>query len=164
MEYPVLHLDLHPQARTERLLQGGVSRMKIIKYPTFEPSACPSCGTVFQVEVGDDIEVRTSATTGEKRHVCYCPSCNVAVHLQALGVVDSQTDDIPTDDVAQAIVVETEKYNELREALVDFVCSGVHNPAPYCKNRCDECVDDRGWCTYRRCNGFNPDGTGEEQI
>lgn len=89
--------------------------MKIIKYPTFEPSACPSCGTVFQVEVGDDIEVRTSATTGEKRHVCYCPSCNVAVHLQALGVVDSQTDDIATDDVAQSILEELQR--EISDAI-----------------------------------------------
>lgn len=54
--------------------------------------------------------------------------------------------------------VPVEQYNDLREAFVDFVCSGVHNPAPYCKNKCAECVDGYGWCTYRRCNGFNPDG------
>lgn len=62
-----------------------------------------------------------------------------------------------------ADVVEVEKYNDLRESFVDFVCSGVHNPAPYCKNVCDGCVDSRGWCTYRRCNGFNPDGRGGEE-
>lgn len=56
--------------------------------------------------------------------------------------------------------VPAEKYNELREAFVDFVCSGVHNPGPYCKNKCPECVDKRGWCTYRRCTGFNPDREG----
>lgn len=56
-----------------------------------------------------------------------------------------------------ADVVEAAKYNDLREAFVDFVCSGVHNPAPYCKNRCDGCVDTFGWCTYRMCNGFKPD-------
>ena len=56
-----------------------------------------------------------------------------------------------------ADVVETEKYNDLREAFIDFVCSGVHNPAPYCKNRCDGCVDKYGCCTYKQCNGFNPD-------
>ena len=54
--------------------------------------------------------------------------------------------------------VPVEQYNDLREAFVDFVCSGVHNPGPYCKNKCAECVDGYGWCTYRRCNGFNPDG------
>ena len=60
--------------------------------------------------------------------------------------------------------VPVEKYNDLREAFVDFVCSGVPNPAPYCKNRCEECVDGRGWCTYRRCNGFNPDGERQSDL
>ena len=54
--------------------------------------------------------------------------------------------------------VDAGKYNDLREAFVDFVCSGTHNPAPYCKNRCDECVDGWGWCTHQNCRGFNPDG------
>ena len=58
---------------------------------------------------------------------------------------------------ANAILL-SEQYEELREDFVDFVCSGTNNPAPYCKNRCDECVDGRGWCTYQRCRGFNPDG------
>ncbi len=57
-----------------------------------------------------------------------------------------------------ANVVLKEQYEELREAFVDCVCSGVNNLAPYCKNRCDECVDSYGYCTYRRCTGFNPDG------
>lgn len=57
-----------------------------------------------------------------------------------------------------ANVVSREQYEELREAFVDYVCSGVRNQAPYCKNRCDECVDNRGWCTYQKCRGFNPDG------
>jgi hypothetical protein len=62
-------------------------------------------------------------------------------------------------DEPAADVVEVETYNDLREAFVDFVCSGVHNPAPYCKNRRSTCVDKRGWCTYNDwCNGFNPDG------
>ena len=60
--------------------------------------------------------------------------------------------------VEYANVIPREQYEDLRESFVDFVCSGTNNPAPYCKNRCDECVDSRGWCTYRRCNGFNPDG------
>lgn len=55
-------------------------------------------------------------------------------------------------------IVPREQYENLREAFVDYVCSGVSNQAPYCKNSCDECVDERNWCTYRRCRGFNPDG------
>lgn len=49
-----------------------------------------------------------------------------------------------------------EMYHDLRENFVDYVCSGTSNQAPYCLNRCTECVDSHGWCTYKRCNGFNP--------
>lgn len=59
----------------------------------------------------------------------------------------------------KADFVKVEKYNELREDFIDFACSGVNNLAPYCKNRCVECVDERGWCRYgSSCKGFNPDG------
>lgn len=51
-----------------------------------------------------------------------------------------------------------EKYNELRENFVDYVCSGTSNLAPYCINKCKECVDGRGWCkpNSEKCTGFNP--------
>ena len=50
-----------------------------------------------------------------------------------------------------------EMYNQLRENFVDYVCSGVTNVAPYCLNRCEECVDGYGWCKHNdKCHGFNP--------
>lgn len=71
---------------------------------------------------------------------------------------DEIRDTIQRIENAPAVdVVLREQYEELREAFVDFVCSGINNPAPYCKNRCDECVDSYGYCTYERCKGFNPD-------
>ena len=74
--------------------------------------------------------------------------------LDALKMVSNWITEAPTVDA-----VPVEKYNELREAFVDYVCSGVNNQAPYCKNRIDgDCLDERGWCTYRHCRGFNPDG------
>lgn len=72
-----------------------------------------------------------------------------AITMKGVAIINK----FPTIDA-----VPVEQYNDLREAFVDFVCSGVHNPALYCKNKCAECVDGYGWCTYRRCNGFNPDG------
>ena len=88
----------------------------------------------------------------------YCDGCDNygGVRCRACWVDDAicLIDDAPTVDA-----VPVEKYNELREAFVDYVCSGVNNQAPYCKNRIDgDCVDERGWCTYRHCRGFNPDG------
>lgn len=64
------------------------------------------------------------------------------------------------DQVKAVDAVSLERYNDLREAFVDYVCSGVQNPAPYCRNRCAECVDRRGWCISQsdKCRGFNPDG------
>ena len=58
--------------------------------------------------------------------------------------------------------VPAEKYDALREAFIDYVCSGVSNPAPYCKNRCAECVNEYGWCRDKgeNCAGFDPDKEG----
>ena len=44
----------------------------------------------------------------------------------------------------------------LIEDFVDYVTDGVPNPAIFCKNRCNKCVDMRGWCTGKNCNGFYP--------
>jgi hypothetical protein len=51
-----------------------------------------------------------------------------------------------------------EMYHDLRENFIDYVCSGTCNTAPYCLNRCEECVDKRGWCEQGsdKCHGFNP--------
>lgn len=46
----------------------------------------------------------------------------------------------------------------LIEDFVDYVTDGVPNPAIFCKNRCNKCVDMRGWCTGKNCNGFYPSG------
>lgn len=55
--------------------------------------------------------------------------------------------------------VSLEQYYELRENFIDYVCCGVTNPAPFCKNRCAECVNNYGWCKSNdKCRGFNPDG------
>ena len=46
----------------------------------------------------------------------------------------------------------------LTEDFVDYVTGGVPNPAIFCKNRCNKCVDMRGWCTGKNCKGFYPSG------
>lgn len=76
----------------------------------------------------------------------YCPHCGARM----INVQD------PMYKFPLEGFVEIEKYNELREAFIGYVCSGVPNPAPYCKNRCEECVDGRGWCKESFCKGFCP--------
>lgn len=44
----------------------------------------------------------------------------------------------------------------LIEDFVDYVTDGAPNPAIFCKNRCNKCVDMRGWCTGKNCKGFYP--------
>lgn len=53
-----------------------------------------------------------------------------------------------------------EELVELRENFVEYVCSGINNPAPYCANRRNECVDNCGWCknSGEECMGFDPLG------
>lgn len=65
-----------------------------------------------------------------------------------------------------ANAVEAEKYNDLREAFVDYVCSGEPSPAPWCKNKNGMCVNGWGHCLpeYGNCQGFNPDGRGGEDA
>lgn len=57
---------------------------------------------------------------------------------------------------------ELEQVKAERDALiedfVDYVTDGVPNPAIFCKNRCNKCVDMRGWCTGKNCKGFYPSG------
>lgn len=40
--------------------------------------------------------------------------------------------------------------------FVDYVCTGIINPAPYCKNMSGECTNARGWCIDGKCKGFSP--------
>jgi hypothetical protein len=78
---------------------------------------------------------------------------------------------LPTVDAVEAKKYEAlvEMYHELRENFIDYVCSGIPNVAPYCLNKCEECVDGYGWCKQNsdKCQGFNPaevilDGEGRE--
>lgn len=64
----------------------------------------------------------------------------------------------PTVDAVEAGEYEAlvGMYHELRENFIDYVCSGIRNEAPYCLNKCDECVDKHGWCKLENCKGFNP--------
>lgn len=79
--------------------------------------------------------------------------------IEDLRTLSTKTIGEAISNTPTADVVEVEKYNDLREKFVDYACSGTNNLAPYCENRCAECVDGRGWCRYgRSCKGFNPDG------
>lgn len=51
--------------------------------------------------------------------------------------------------------------SELCDDFINYVITGVPNPAPYCANRCPECVDGRGWCNGDNfvCRGFSPKAT-----
>lgn len=66
----------------------------------------------------------------------------------------------PTVDSVEVEKYKTlaEMYHDLRENFVDYYCSGVQNVAPYCLNRCEECVDKWGYCKQYSdyCKGFNP--------
>ena len=76
------------------------------------------------------------------------------------GLVIREISKAPTVDAVPVEQYEAliEKYHELRENFIDYVCSGTCNVAPYCLNRCEGCVDRVGWCSQGsdECHGFNP--------
>lgn len=86
---------------------------------------------------------------------------NNGIPVDTFAVPVLAIEDAPTVD---AVPIEQhnelfERYYELRENFIDYVCCGVTNPAPFCKNRCAECVNNYGWCKSNdKCRGFNPDG------
>lgn len=62
------------------------------------------------------------------------------------------------DNQAPRPRVSMSAYNSLRDMFTDFVCSGIHNPAPYCENVSQKCVNCYGWCKQDddACRGFSP--------
>lgn len=66
----------------------------------------------------------------------------------------------PSVDAVEAKKYEAlvEMYHDLRENFIDYYCSGTQNVAPYCLNRCEECLTPHGWCNALsdKCRGFNP--------
>ena len=70
-------------------------------------------------------------------------------------------------DAPTVAAVPLEAYNELCEMFMDYVCSGVPNPAPFCENACDECLNAYGWCSNgenEACKGFVPKGRSEHNA
>lgn len=57
-----------------------------------------------------------------------------------------------------ALKAVQEELEDLRENFIDSICDGYPNPANYCKNRTQECVDARGYCINgaAKCKGFYP--------
>ena len=50
------------------------------------------------------------------------------------------------------------KLGNVLEDFVDFATSGIPNLAPFCANRSEECVNERGWCIHEcggPCMGFD---------
>ena len=83
----------------------------------------------------------------------HCAGCSVRV---------VETEALRDLNDAPKLRAELEQVKAERDALiedfVDYVTGGVPNPAIFCKNRCSKCVDMRGWCTGKNCNGFYPSG------
>lgn len=81
------------------------------------------------------------------------------VHIGPPGGARKLMEDAPTVEAVEAKKHEAlvEMYHELRENFIDYYYSGTPNIAPYCLNRCEECVDGYGWCKPNdKCHGFNP--------
>ena len=54
--------------------------MKIIMQPKFHPAKCPCCGTVFEIEKGDQVDCSYAQTYGGEINsvdfIAECPVCS----------------------------------------------------------------------------------------
>ena len=96
----------------------------------------------------------------EKRLICKkCDHYLVCKHAykerEECSVYKPYTVDAVEADKYKALL---EMYHELRDNFIDYYCSGTQNVAPYCLNKCKECVDKWGYCKQYSdyCKGFNP--------
>lgn len=94
----------------------------------------------------------------------YIPNVNKEELIRALqydrnqyekGYADGKADAMPSVVKYERLL---EMYHDLRDNFVDYYCSGTQNVAPYCLNKCEECVDKWGYCKQYsdHCKGFNP--------
>ena len=71
-------------------------------------------------------------------------------------------------DALEQLQAELERVKQLyeseKEDFIDYACSGVPNPSPYCTNRHPDCVDERGWCRTEKCHGFSRNRDQKEDI
>lgn len=82
-----------------------------------------------------------------------CPECPLYAYLD-------YTDDTCARQLlmlASAAMLNDELIiSDLLDDFQSYVYGGVPNPAPYCSNASEKCVDARGWCKEDRstCTGF----------
>ena len=71
---------------------------------------------------------------------------------------------LSADTLALIKQLEAEESNLISD-FMDFVNSGVMNPAPFCVMASELCVDGRGWCKPGSvtCNGFIPKLSAKER-
>ena len=88
---------------------------------------------------------------------------NKQVEYGATDLFDAVDDALQDSQIIKAVPMDD--YNNLRNSFIDYVCSGIQNPAPYCKNSCEECVNEYGYCMIGsdKCKGFNPDVVQKEE-
>jgi hypothetical protein len=130
---------------------------------------CDRCGNYYQERKSNVFEnfacdLSRHLKLSEKEQMIWfieqtvdlCPCCSKS--LQHWAKCKEETEPTAAVVKAKQHTELLEKYNDLREKFVDYVCSGTTNLAPYCLNKCSECVDERGWCKNDQdtCNGFNP--------
>lgn len=83
--------------------------------------------------------------------ICEVGKGNIAMMLRELS---------DASDAIEQLVRERDAAVEAAENIhsdfAGFACAGIDNLAPYCGNRCPECIDESGWCkdVTKFCKGF----------
>ena len=69
--------------------------MKVFYEPHFNPAECPVCGTIFEVEIGDNI---VAPDYGAHGLMANCPTCGEMCSVSLYESVDGYWNDIDNDN------------------------------------------------------------------
>lgn len=108
-----------------------------------------------------DADFAASITDAISELRCKCDGCSVPATTAEM--IRDLNDAPKLRAENEKLRAELEQVKAERDALIEdfvnYVTDGVPNPAIFCKNRCNKCVDMRGWCTGKNCKGFYPSGS-----
>lgn len=105
--------------------------------------------TLTRLEIGKALDVCS------KNKAELCPECPLYAYRRETGA--TCWNHLATLASA-AIGEDLGIISDLVDDFISYVSLGVPNPAPYCSNACEGCMDARGWCREDRanCKGFEP--------
>lgn len=105
--------------------------------------------TLTRLEIGKALDLCA------KDNGALCPECPLYAYPDRIGdLCDHHLMALASAAIGEDLGI----VSDLVDDFTSYVSLRVPNPAPYCSNACDDCIDARGWCRedWINCRGFAP--------